>query len=96
MFATTKTTTKVLGGFGFAIVIALIVGFVGYRGIHKLSTNVQEIGMVRLPSVESLLVMNEAQTAVKAAERTLGSSEIGRRLAGSTSSAIPGSEETRR
>ncbi|MHB9076837.1 MAG: HAMP domain-containing methyl-accepting chemotaxis protein, partial [Pirellulaceae bacterium] len=73
MFAKMKTRTKVLGGFGFAIAVALIVGFVGYHGINNISKDVYEIGVVRLPSVESLLVINQAQTAVKAAERTLGS-----------------------
>ena len=53
MFAKMKTGTKVLGGFGFAIAIALVVGFVGYRGINKLSGHVEEIGIMRLPSVAS-------------------------------------------
>ena len=34
MFAEMKTRTKVLVGFGLAIVVAVIVGLVGYIGIN--------------------------------------------------------------
>ncbi|MHB8957082.1 MAG: methyl-accepting chemotaxis protein, partial [Pirellulaceae bacterium] len=71
MFAKMKTGTKVLSGFGFAVVIAVVVGFVGYRGIGTLSGHITEIGVVRLPSVETLLVISEAQTAVDSAENLL-------------------------
>ncbi len=71
MFAKLKTGTKVLAGFGIAIVIALGVGWFGYAGISKLGGHVTEIGVVRLPSVENLLVISEAQTAVDSAENAL-------------------------
>jgi PAS domain S-box-containing protein len=71
MFAKMKTGTKVLGGFGIAILISVAIGLVGYRGISKLSGHIAEIGANRLPSVEALLVISQGQTAVKAAERTL-------------------------
>ena len=71
MFAKMKTGTRVLAGFGIAIVIALSVGWFGYAGISKLGGHVTEIGLVRLPSVQSLLVISEAQTAVDSAENAL-------------------------
>jgi methyl-accepting chemotaxis protein len=71
MFAKMKTGTRILAGFGIAIVVAVAVGLAGYRGIGKLSSYLDEIARDRLPSEESLLVISEAQTAVKAAERTL-------------------------
>jgi methyl-accepting chemotaxis protein len=71
MFANVKTGTKVLIGFGMAIVIAITVGLVGYRGIGKLSGHVDEIGMVRLPSVQALLEIKYGGEQIKNAERTL-------------------------
>ena len=65
MFAKMKTGTKVLSGFGFAIAVALVVGFVGYRGLNKLSSHVEEIGMVRLPSVRGLNLIAKGQLQVR-------------------------------
>ncbi|XLZ71693.1 methyl-accepting chemotaxis protein [Massilia sp. SR12] len=41
-----------------------ILGVSGYSGISKVGDSVNEIGVVRLPSIHGLLVMSEAQTAV--------------------------------
>ncbi|MEI8376115.1 MAG: MCP four helix bundle domain-containing protein, partial [Planctomycetota bacterium] len=71
MFEKMKTGTKVLGGFGFAILITAVVGFVGNQGISKLSNYIDDLGTNRLPSVESLLVVSEAQTSVNARENAL-------------------------
>jgi CHASE3 domain sensor protein len=38
MFAKMKTGTKILAGFGIAIVIAAVVGVVGWSGIATLRT----------------------------------------------------------
>ena len=51
MFAKMKTGTKVLCGFGMAIMVGGRVGLVGYRGITKLGGHVEDIGRNRLPSV---------------------------------------------
>ena len=71
MFAKMKTGTKILGGFGFAIVIAVTVGAVGYRGISKLGGHVEEMGANRLPSVQSLLEIKVGVNAIKSTQRTL-------------------------
>jgi PAS domain S-box-containing protein len=76
MFSSMKTATKVVAGFGIAILIAMLVGYIGYRGISTLSGNLEEISQARLPSVETLSTISQAQTAVKAAERTLLSPTI--------------------
>jgi methyl-accepting chemotaxis protein len=76
MFGRMKTATKVVAGFGIAIAIALFVGVIGYRGISRLSARVEDIASARLPSVETLSIISQAQTAVKAAERTLLSPSI--------------------
>jgi methyl-accepting chemotaxis protein len=71
MFAKMKTGTKVLAGFGVAIVISAAVGLVGYRGIGKLSGHVNELGAVRLPSVQGLMMIAEGQKTALAAENML-------------------------
>ncbi len=70
-FANMKTGTKVLAGFGFAVVIAVAVGVVGYRGISALSGHVEEIGVVRLPSISSLKDLKQGADKIKSAQRTL-------------------------
>lgn len=54
MFAKMKTGTKVLSGFGIAVVITVIIGLVGYRGITKLNGHVENIGGNQLPSVRAM------------------------------------------
>ncbi|HEX5345399.1 MAG TPA: methyl-accepting chemotaxis protein [Duganella sp.] len=49
------------------MVALVVVGSAGYRGISRVGGAVNEIGVVRLPSIQGLLVMSEGQTAVAAA-----------------------------
>ncbi len=69
MFAKMKTGTKILAGFGFAIVVTVVVGVIGYQGISKLSSHVDELGKVRLPSVRGLNQMAKGQINVGYGER---------------------------
>jgi len=64
-------SVKVLGAFGVAIAVPVVVGVVGYFGIARVSDLADETAKMRLPSIENLLVVREAHTAVKAAERGL-------------------------
>jgi methyl-accepting chemotaxis protein len=48
------------------MVALAVVGAAGYKGIAKVGDAVNEIGVVRLPSIQGLLVMSEGQTAVSA------------------------------
>ena len=48
MFATIRTKTKILAAFAVALLIALVVGLVGYRGIGQLSAHVQDVGTQQL------------------------------------------------
>jgi methyl-accepting chemotaxis protein len=66
-----KLKTKLLSGFMACSAILLIVGIVGFLGINRIVDNLNEVSVVRLPSIYSLEIINEAQTAVKAAGRTL-------------------------
>jgi methyl-accepting chemotaxis protein len=71
-----KLGTKIAMGFGSLIVIVLLVGVAGYYGAVTSDQAIDEIGTVRLPSVASLLVISEAQTAVDSAENALLSRDI--------------------
>jgi methyl-accepting chemotaxis protein len=71
MFAKVKTGTKVLVGFGIAVVIAVVVGVVGYGGISRLSDYTCEIGNVRLPSIRGLNLIAKGQLQVGYAIRGL-------------------------
>ncbi|WP_342114748.1 methyl-accepting chemotaxis protein [Pseudoduganella sp. OTU4001] len=51
-----------------AMMLALaILGVSGYRGIAKVGESVNEIGVVRLPSIHGLLILSEGQTAISKA-----------------------------
>ena len=76
MFAKMKTGTKVLGGFGIAIVVAVIVGLVGYRGITKLTGHVEDIGRNRLPGVRGLGQMELGHLQVNYALRGLVNRQV--------------------
>jgi methyl-accepting chemotaxis protein len=71
MFAKMKTGTKILAGFGIAIVLTIAVGVAGYWGISSVNYYADRTATVRLPSVENLLIVSEAQTAVNACENAL-------------------------
>jgi methyl-accepting chemotaxis protein len=64
--------TKIITGFLTVTAIAAVMGIVGYSGMSRIMTVVHdEIIGKRLPSVQSLLIMIEAQQAVLVGERGL-------------------------
>ena len=71
MFSRMRTGTKILAGFGFAIVISMAVGVVGYVGIHKLGVHVDDIGNNKMPSVKYLQEIKGGGEQIKTAQRTL-------------------------
>ncbi len=74
-----KLGTKIMAGFIAVSVITLLLGIIGYYGAVTSKKSIQEIGMVRLPSVESLLILSEAQTAIDSAENALLNRDLGLR-----------------
>ncbi|NCC24962.1 MAG: methyl-accepting chemotaxis protein [Deltaproteobacteria bacterium] len=62
---------KLIGGFMVTAGIALIIGLVGLFVISGLGGKINEIGLVRLPSVESLLEMEGSMSKVQTAMRSL-------------------------
>ena len=61
---------KLMTGFVAVAIIAAVIGGVGYRGMTSINEALTEIGVVRLPSIVGLEMMNEAQTAIQRMERT--------------------------
>ena len=51
--------------------ITLLLGLVGYYGILKSNEAITEIGTVRLPGVQSLLIISANGERIKVAQRTL-------------------------
>ncbi|MBU1194073.1 MAG: MCP four helix bundle domain-containing protein [Proteobacteria bacterium] len=76
MGANMKLGTRLMLGFGVVALITLIVGIVGYYGAVKGEDSVQEIGGVRLPSVESLLVIQSEAEQIRGTMRTLAISGL--------------------
>ncbi len=62
---------KLIGGFALVALITLIVGVLGWRGVTTLDSEIVEIGKVRLPSIESLLIISNAAESTRVAQRTL-------------------------
>ena len=66
-----KIGTKLIGGFVIVAMLVLIVGFFGWNGANQLQEHIHEIGEVRLPSVESLLIIEAEANAIRTAIRTM-------------------------
>ena len=71
MFKNLKLATKMFLSFGVVALIALSLGLFGYYGAVRSERAIEEVGAVRLPSVESLLVIKENANAIKVVQRTL-------------------------
>ncbi len=54
---------------GVAVLALLMVGGIGWKGIKDIAANMNEVGEVRMPSVLGLEIVNEAQTAIRSANR---------------------------
>ena len=63
--------TKMFLSFGFVTLISVLLGLLGYYGAVKSDGAIEEVGLVRLPSVQSLLVIKENANGEKSALRTL-------------------------
>lgn len=71
MLKNVKLGTKLIGGASLVALIMIINSALAYWGIIKINKNIREIAGVRLPSITSLSIINEAQTAVQRAERSM-------------------------
>jgi methyl-accepting chemotaxis protein len=64
---------KLVAAFTAVATITLILGLVGYRGATKAFVAIEEIGLVRLPSVQSLQELTIAMRTIDAAEEEIAS-----------------------
>ena len=76
MFKAMRLGQKIIAGFCLVTIISAVMGVFGYYGIAKVMVFQDEIAKVRLPSIQSLLIIQQAQTAVKTAERTLNTPDL--------------------
>ncbi|MES2352636.1 MAG: methyl-accepting chemotaxis protein [Pseudomonadota bacterium] len=71
MFATITVRTKILTLLGVAVLALLVVVIISFMGLKKEGEMLREIGVVRLPSVQALMAMNEAKTALRSSARAV-------------------------
>ena len=66
-----KIGNKLIIGFSSILLVAIIIGFIGYNGMRVIQAEFDEVAKNRLPSIHSLLTIDEAQVAIDAAENAL-------------------------
>ncbi len=71
MFKHLKLSTKLIGSFVIVALITLLVGFFGWRGVNTITRYLTEIGEIRLPSIQNLLVIQREAESVRVTQRTL-------------------------
>jgi methyl-accepting chemotaxis protein len=59
-----KISTKLISGFLAVALIVAIVGLIGYNAAYKIYKVQEEFAERRLPSVQALLIISEAQTSI--------------------------------
>lgn len=67
-----STKWKLISGFLIVAAITAIVGGIGFWGASRLAANVEEIGAVRLPAVDSLQTIKAQLESIGSTMRTLG------------------------
>ena len=70
-FNNIKIANKLLIGFSTILLVAIAIGYIGYNGMNTIHAQHDEVAQNRLPSIRSLLIISQAQTAVDAAENAL-------------------------
>src|SRR5471032_2447214 len=71
MLSNLTVRTKIIALIATAILALLLVMLIAFAGLHRQSQMLDEIGKNRLPSVQNLQIMNEGQTALRSASRSM-------------------------
>ena len=66
-----KMRTKIIGALATVVVLSLAAAGIGYYGMSSVMRAQEEISAVRLPGIQSLSTINQAQKAVLVGERGL-------------------------
>jgi len=69
MLATITVRTKILTLIAVAVLALLLVMVIAFQGLKKESAMLAEIGKNRMPSVQSLMAINEGKTAIRSSNR---------------------------
>ncbi len=67
---------RLIASFICVAFVTAVLGVVGYYGVNQGGIAINELGGVRLPSIESMLVVSEGQTAIDTTENALLSRAI--------------------
>jgi methyl-accepting chemotaxis protein len=76
MFNKLTIKAKLLLSFSFVAIIAAIIGYVGYTGMNQIHNSLNNVSKNTLPSINSLWIVNEAQTSLKAQEFGIGNDKM--------------------
>ncbi|MGB3222824.1 MAG: methyl-accepting chemotaxis protein [Desulforhopalus sp.] len=71
MFKNLQLTTKMFLSFGFVTLISVSLGILGYYGAVKSDKAIEEVGMVRLPGVQSLQIIKTSVNGLNSAMANL-------------------------
>ena len=71
IFKNLRLTTKLVAAFSLVALIGFGIGGYGYLTVKDLRQNMDEVGAVRLPSIDALQEMITAQTRINVGERGL-------------------------
>ncbi|MFA9217996.1 MAG: methyl-accepting chemotaxis protein [Sphingomonadaceae bacterium] len=71
MFANLTVKFKIAALLAVAVLALLLVMLIAFLGLKNQSASINEVGKNLLPSVQSLQVINEAQTALRSSSRAL-------------------------
>ncbi|MBN2468408.1 MAG: MCP four helix bundle domain-containing protein, partial [Deltaproteobacteria bacterium] len=71
MLKDARLSVKLIGGFLFVAIVTLVIGFLGWQGAYRLSSDIDEIGNVRLPGIQNILTIRIAMEEKIKAQRTL-------------------------
>ncbi|MBP1205394.1 methyl-accepting chemotaxis protein [Duganella sp. 1411] len=69
MLSTLTVRTKILALLAVAVLALMAVVFIAFTGLKSQGDMLNELGKNRMPSVQSLMVMNEGQTALRSSSR---------------------------
>ena len=71
MFSSLTVRSKIIALIAVAVLALVLVMVIAFSGLKRQSEMLDEIGKNRLPSVQSLQVMNEGQTALRSSTRAM-------------------------
>ncbi|MEH2317026.1 HAMP domain-containing methyl-accepting chemotaxis protein [Nostoc sp.] len=67
---------RLMGSFLLMGGVVLVIGSIGWRGTHQLSSHIDTLSHNSLPSIDGLWRINEGQTQIQSAERAIINPEI--------------------